>query len=434
MRRFLVILLFLAAATACADTFRVQVRTVDGSEIQGTAELETFHVESDLGKFDISPADTRLIEITGGQATLQLRDGSRINGTINLKSLKVASKLGEVTLAVEKIKQIVVQEKEVAKPPVGPGAPPASEADPTASAELKPEASGADTTSLAGRPRMAADGSCIYELHPADSRFCAVDPKSLAISKSVNVTPGLTRFSISPDGTKAFLVGGSTVSVLDLGTFEVKKSFQVEHKLTDVLTVDGKLALATSSAGLVVLDPDKQAALAPRKGIGGAMTYIPGQNRCYVSGGSFTWEVAPGQPGGVRIRISSQGSGNGDSTFNLTRDGRFGVTPEGGLYRLGKSSVAAFLPAGRLSPNTSMVGLKDKILLLNQEGFLKVHDAATFELTKSVQLGIAAWEAIVDEKGGALYLFASPSGTARRPVSKETGATAMGRWYRYRIP
>lgn len=430
----------LLSASAFADQWRVMIRTNEGSEIAGTVELTKLHFESDLGNFELDPASIETIEPAGETVAIRLRDGTRMSGRLDIKEWKIATKLGDLTLPQAKLKLIcsIVPVAPAPKPEAPPGGTrvPDPAADPTSTADLTPVKRGDASISIVGVSVLSADGTTLFCIDSGASKLCAISTDSLATVASADLSPGANSFSISPDSTTAWIAGGSTASIVSLPDLKVKKTFQIEYRISDILAIEGGLALATTNAGLVVLDPQKQAALGVRQEISGSLQPQAGTDRVFTGNGTFSWKIDSSQPGGVRITFLPRGSSSQTAALMLTADGRFGVSCTGDFFRLGRSHFAGCLPVGKLTPNTAGVGLKEKLLLFTNEGFLKIYDVGTFELTRSLTVGLLAQTVLADEKKGIIYVFGVKKGSlppSGQPAGRSTPSPS-GSWYRYSIP
>jgi hypothetical protein len=426
----------LVATSVAADPWRVTVETVDGNEVTGTVDIAGLKLETDLGTVDLDPALVGSIAFSNGVASVRLRDRQTLTGTLSLTTWKIASTIGNFDIAGDKVKRVSDFRRADGAPPDGkPPAEPGKKPDPVApapGAELTPEASGKDAMTLLGRPVMSPDGAKIYALLADGPRFASFVADTLALEASLEVPAGSAAMSLAADGAVAWVVGGGTATLVDIPTFRVRSSFAVEHVLADVVSIDHELALATTRHKLVVLDARTSAASGERD-IEGPLAPLPGQKRIYSRTGCFTWEVNAANPGGVRIALE-RFEIREELDLTPTRDGRFGLSEKGVLYRIGRSPLAPVLRAAELAPHTACLSLREKLILGTEAGFLKIYSHDTFELTSSRKLGMAAWSILADEAKGVMYVFGVQTLKTPAPKSGKPRVSPVGTWHRFRIP
>lgn len=436
---WIVLALGLLGVGARAEILQVSLETKDGSQINGSVEFPLVTIQSDVGKVELDLTKVSQITFKDGRATVQMHDASKLVGALSIVSVKVTSSLGDMEIPLEKIVQITFTGP--APPPKtvpGTGSSPrtpetsADAVGLTRDAELKPETRLDDTVKLIGRSALSADASRLYYLDATSGKLVSLDTTSMTVFARADVPKSPVSLSLAPGDRALWVVAPGSVSVFDLPALTPRKTFQIEHKLVDVHAISDNLALGALVGSVVVLDADKQAAVAPDfPTLGGPFSPVPGLPRVYQRQGCTTWAPSASAAWGLEFRLSKPDSNRAPAADLLpSRDGRFGLLPTGAVVRLSRSHLADLQECARVSPFVSGIALAEKYLLFTADGFLKIHDSGNFELKTSTKVGIIALEAHGDPNSGKAWVFGAMVQSAVQPGTPSPAGT----WFRYKIP
>lgn len=452
--RFLALALFVfhsRAGAADPPAYTIEMTTRDGNTIVGVSEVVELKVETSLGTFDVKIENVVTITFQESQLVVRLREGTTIQGKAPIASWKVKSNLGVLDVKVSQISLIrVVGVVAAATPSPHAPAPGAGDVTPSASEpEMKPD----KTLRIEGPVpaiRCSPDRSMLYILTQAPPKVLAVQADSLEVKHQIEV-PESVSASIPPSGKVLVVAGKKKVTLIDLGTHKISKSFEIEMDIFDAVAVDDQtvyasVLLAGNLPPLQVISLAKQGVVRSiGGGVPGLLHLTSDGKKIYSQTGAVLLEPSgppvKGQMFEPRfVQYSYMPYGN----LWISPDDRFAVASNGHVFRLGRSYLADMLPyAGTESPEfVVFLPRSNRLLLFTPMGFMKEYAIGSFELLKSTSLGLRASAAIADENGKGLYLFGSKSTSysPNVPVNPYYTSAAMsrsfprGQIYKFALP
>jgi hypothetical protein len=273
---------------------------------------------------------------------------------------------------------------------------------------------------------LSPDGRWLYYLDATAGKVVRVNTTTVKPDRESRLSPGTDRLLLSPDGRTLCAVAGSepgadgpVLQVLHPTTLERAKAIKLEKEPGDVALTDTGLALIAGTgrewSEVRVLDLDRGAVVASWGGVraGSLLGLAADQKRLYVSSQGLTPGrvealVLPAKPEDrpATYRAPDAGRAPLGGPFVLTPDGKFLLCRNGTVLQLADgqeadlkyhTSLPAFL-AALVAPDLGAA------LLLAEDGTLKQYSYPQWKWQAGYRLDGVAYRAVLDAKGGRLYV------------------------------
>jgi hypothetical protein len=440
--------LFLALVLQGSDVVvGVQIQTKDGNSVNGTTDVASVQFESSLGKNTVQLKDISRIQLNGEEAVLSTFDGTSLKGKISQSTWKVKTALGEFTLKNADITLITIRGVMAAPRPApapSPAPAPAPGAVPGQApgvpkvekpAGLVPDKT-LKITAAVTRALPSADGKKIFVLNASDSKVLVVDLAKLETEKEIALAGGETVFSIAPSGNVIMAGGKRTITAASIATGKVTKTFSIEMDVVDVCAIDDTTLLASASSNLLVISIPKQAVVNRINAAGGRLYPARGGKKIHMPGGAI---LLPDKAVGRDELAYAPTRGGSGYDLSISPDGRFGVSPHGQVYRLGKSFAADMVDLGKVEVHwgAAWAPSRKRLFLVTSLGFVKEYDTDSWELARSWFLGYQLSDVFFDEAGGFLVgvggTVPANQGSSERPRYSNQAPQA-GDLHRFELP
>lgn len=414
----------LALLLCTQDPVQVTVQTRNGRTYSGTTDLASFPFESSLGKSTIQLKDMAVLSFDGAGATVQMTDGTSVKGKTTLESIAVKTKSGDVTIKAVDIVQIKVQ-----------SAKPADSGKPTDRGSGLLVATPVETLKLGAvitRGFPSPDGKRLFLLNASDSKLLVVNVETLELESEVALSGGETAMSLSPSGKVILAAGKKTVTSVSIADLKVAKTISIEMDVTDVCALDDGSGLVVGYSGIGLVVMSKQSIVQKLPNSGSRCYLVRGGTRLFCGNGSI---LLPDKSQGRNEMVFSMNRANWGSDYNISPDGRFGVTYDGTVVRFGKCFVAELVSIGKVDPNWSVAWSLPRKRLYGITGaaMVKEYDLDSWELQTSWRLGYRLSEAWIDATGTYLMGIGIPmqGDSGSRPPNQQPPLSDL---YKFEIP
>ncbi|MBI3269441.1 MAG: hypothetical protein HYZ53_10510 [Planctomycetes bacterium] len=422
------------AAELVAARFRLR----DGTVLAGRIETPSFSLSSSLGVHSIQVADLSEVQFDERGVRVRLKDGTTLLGTISIESWAIRSMIGERSIPTALIAAIEILGGSEEQGPVREGG--GASVGPTDIEQRLPLGRALSAVVL------SSDAQLLYALESDGSKLHAIGTDTLDVRRTLDLPPDSRHLSPTPDGSAMVVVGRSTLTVVDLSAWRVRKSFPAEPGLWEVVALGEGLACAStscwsSSPEVRVFSLAEGGVLRTFQGMDQQLRGTRDGRRLYSRTGVLR---LPPSPGGNAERVRGgwvEARATGPlGEFTLSPDDRHAVTIAGYVYDLGRSPLADLLPCARVERHlcSAWLARARRLLLFTAEGTVKQYSVPEFEPVGSSRLGLRVYWAQADEERGALYACAGgPPPAALRPTgSDSTVRPAMppADLYKLRLP
>jgi WD40 repeat protein len=291
--------------------------------------------------------------------------------------------------------------------------------------------------SALGNLQVSRDGSKMYAINASEGKLLRWRLPGLEEDGSVQLAGVETAVAIDPSGARIFAAGQKTISILSTEPLALKKSFQIESAIEDVVAVDKDTLLAVGS-GTVLVSVSKTAVV-EQYPVRGARIFMPrAEDRAYVGGGILNIKRAADGSGQVEWVTSPVFSMTAAPITQISPDGRYACSHKGDgrVLRLGRCWAAAQVEAGKVDPHSAAAFSPDssRLYLLTADGFLKVYSVPEFNLLASHHLGVRGIQAFVPSDGKSIIV--AGAGAAATPGRRQPRNNSMEvvDLYRFEIP
>jgi hypothetical protein len=222
--------------------------------------------------------------------------------------------------------------------------------------------------------------------------------------KEIALAGGETVMSLAPGGSVLVAGGKRVISIVSPSQGKLLKTFSVEQELTDVCAVDDQTIIACGGGTIVAISIAKQAIVSRSNYIANGGRLYPSRDGKKVYTGAGSVLLPDKAQGREELTVSSQFSSSSPHALFMSPDGRFATSPDGKVYRLGKSFVADMIEIAKIEQHWASAwatGSKT-LFLVNGAGFVKEYDTDTWEMRKSWFLGWRMTELFTNEAGTVL--------------------------------
>jgi hypothetical protein len=415
----------------------LMIRTKDGNDLIGTTDLLKIPFESSIAKFVIDIKDLAGLTRTAESHVLALQDGSQIRGTSKIPAgITIKSSVGDFTIKPEDISAITFRGTRPVEQ-VPPSGPPAA-SGPAPQLEVLKPTQRVEVQDVLGDLRISKDGKRLYAINLSDNRLYRWKLPSLEEDGSATLSPGVKALSLDPTGDWAIAAGHTTITLLTTEPLAVRKSFAVELSVEDVHALDKDTLLVSGSRDAALVSVPKTAVVQLLQGRAQKLTPSPAGDRVYA--GELIFSVRK-ESGEFKVEKAGQnyGQGFGDGgRMSISPDGRYGCTPlDARVFRLGRCWSAARVQVVQLDPRSVTVFSKDsdRLFLFTEQGYLKVHGCADWQISASHSLGIHATQAVLEPDGKSIvvagWVINEPMGRGRSGQQNPGRAVNL---FRFELP